>query len=179
MFEGPIKVLVVEGDPPCTGMIRNLLQEENISGFEIDSVNDVHSAIEQLSNNGIDVLLLNCEQVGPDDIYNIDELRSNAPRIPVIILTGKRNDQVINAVRKGAKDYLLRGELTAGQLTRTLENAAARNILDMEVLDAKEDGELYLDLMSHDIDNKNVIALLAAEILIDELDLDDVHREYL
>ena len=179
MSEGPIRVLVIEGNPPCTAMIRKLLQEENISGFDIDSVEDVRSVIEQLDENGVDVLLLNCEQVGPDEIDNIDELRTNVPRIPVIVLTGKSSEQVINAVRKGAKDYLLRGELTAGQLTCTLENAVARNIVDMEILDAKEDGDLYLDLMSHDIDNKNVIALLAAEILIDEMDLDDVHREYL
>ncbi len=52
-----------------------------------------------------------------------------------------------------------------------------RKQVEKELLEAKTQAELYLDLMGHDINNMHQIAIGYLELALDALDLDDSERE--
>jgi len=122
-----INVLLVEDSESDYIVSREMLNRGTVvsSGRQIKFcdqwANNFSSAVEKLKEQRFDAILLDLnlpDGHGLDCFYSI---RALFPHIPILIVTGIEDQQLaIEAVNAGAKDYLIKSELTGGVLVRAI-----------------------------------------------------------
>jgi signal transduction histidine kinase/DNA-binding response OmpR family regulator len=122
-----IKILLVEDNPGDARLIREMLAETRNHNFEIDWVTSLSQALGSLSGVGVDLVILD---LGLPDSQGLDTfIRANQhdSHVPFLVLTGLANEDLgITAVRQGAQDYLVKGEVTSNLLDRAIRYAIER-----------------------------------------------------
>ncbi len=124
-----IKVLLVEDDA-----IDKLIVEKILRGcsrpieFATDSAGSLSEAIESLNIGEYDVVLLDLmlpDSKGLETIRRIKEINSH---VPIVVLTGFDDEQTgFSAIKTGAMDYLVKDQVLANVLVRTIRYAIERN----------------------------------------------------
>ena len=101
--QGPMRILVVDDDPPRVKMTAFLLREE---GYEVLAANNGRDALLLLEREKPDLVLLDVMMPGLDGFETLREIRSRYA-IPVIFLSakGETADRVAG-LEQGADDYL-------------------------------------------------------------------------
>ena len=126
-MNGQLRVLIVEDNPGDIDLIRAALAEPGPVQFEASSVPRLALAIERLAQNMTDLVITD---LGLPDSQGLDTfrvLRQAAPRLPIIVLTCLSDRNVaLAAVREGAQDYLIKGEIRGDMLTRAACYAVER-----------------------------------------------------
>jgi signal transduction histidine kinase/CheY-like chemotaxis protein len=88
-------------------------------------------ALACLKEKKIDAILLDLELPDSEGLETLERTNAEAGYLPIIILTGLQDEAVaIDAVRKGAQDYLLKGQTGARQLVQTIHRAIERKRLE-------------------------------------------------
>ncbi len=125
--EGPVRVLLVEHDPGDAGLVREMLSRSQDARFSVEWVQTLLPAMVRLGRGDIDMVLLELSLPDSQGLESLIAIRSCAPSLPVVILTGLDDAfSAHEAVRCGAQDYLIKGELSGAALARTLTNAMLR-----------------------------------------------------
>jgi len=121
-----LKILVVEDNPGDTALLENMLNDSGVC-FEMKCVERLSSGIEQVKMNSFDVILLD---LGLPDSFGLETLiKFNAiqPEAPIIVLTGLADEAVgTEAVKAGAQDYLIKGQIDKNLLSRSIRHAIER-----------------------------------------------------
>lgn len=120
-----IKVVIVEDDIMVAEL--NKAYVESVPGFVVDGMltNGV-DALEYLSNNRIELLLLDVYMPKLDGIRLLGEMRKRSILTDVILVTASKDVQHIDEVLKfGAVDYLIK-PFEYERIKKALENYALR-----------------------------------------------------
>ena len=81
-----------------------------------------------------DVILLDLCLPDSKGIETFNIMKHNSPNIPIIILTGLKDDIfAVSAVGRGAQDYLVKGEVNNKQLARSITYAIERKRIENEL----------------------------------------------
>lgn len=140
-----IKVLLIEDNPGDIRLTHEMLLEESRFSFELIQASVLSKGVEHLKDNSIDIVLLD---LGLPDSQGIDTLHvilSMAPRIPIIVLTGLSDEELaINAVKAGAQDYVIKGQINSPLLCRSILYAIERKIAE----DALKQSEIQYRLLA-------------------------------
>ncbi len=126
-----VKILLVEDNPADVRLIREMLSEEKETRFELESANLLSVALEKIakpgSGNGLDLILLD---LGLPDSIGFDtflKTHAESSELPIIILTVMDDQELaVEAVRGGAQDYLVKGQMNSNLLTRSIRYAIER-----------------------------------------------------
>lgn len=98
-------------------------------------------------NGNVDLIL---SDLGLPDSTGIDtyiKLYEKTKTIPIIILSGNKDEELaLSAVRKGAQDYLVKGEFDSNLLQKSIKYAIERHKLYRELEQAKIELEKYKKL---------------------------------
>lgn len=125
MTDLPISVLVVEDDPDNAYLTAHILQQDG--SFQFDVVDTLAGARRRLADGDIDVVLLDLnlpDSSGLDTLYAVLRI---APDATVVVHTAMPDEELaLQALNIGAEDYLLKGRLEMGTLSRTLRHAYER-----------------------------------------------------
>jgi len=111
-----IKILLIEDNPGDAYLIGEHLEEfANFSyGFKI--VETLNEALRVLKKKPFDVILLDLELPDSYGISTFLSIHNENPLIPIIILTGLKDEKIKSYASKiGARDYLVKGQ-TEGRL---------------------------------------------------------------
>jgi signal transduction histidine kinase len=136
MGEKTIKGLLIEDDPNDALLFMSYMK----SGlgpsvpFEFKEAATLKRAFELLAEGGIDVVMLDVMLPDSRGIGTVQKLRDRFPEIPIVVLTGLADEAVgIEALRIGAQDYLVKGNMDGHALRRTISYAVERNrmLLDL------------------------------------------------
>jgi signal transduction histidine kinase len=119
------RVLLVEDNPGDAELVRIALSAGE-AGFALHHVERLADALEHVTRNAVDAVLLDLALPDASGIGCVDALRAAAPDLPIVILTGMDGSWV-EAVRSGVQDYIVKGELDARALQRTIDYAIERN----------------------------------------------------
>jgi sigma-B regulation protein RsbU (phosphoserine phosphatase) len=134
-----VKVLLVEDVPKDARVMREMLQEDRANSFELEWVDSVDLAIERLQEIQPAVLLLDLALAASHGSKTMPELQHAAPHLPIIILSSLDDEQsALKAVHQGAQDYLVKGEINAHLLVRSVRYAIERKRSEMALLSAEE-----------------------------------------
>ncbi len=137
---------MVDDDPDDQEIVGDLLAE---AGFNPDAVLRAFTGKEGLAlcrSGGVDCLLLDYRLPDINGMEFLEILSRDEGRVPmpVIFLTGMRDqDLAVNAMRRGASDYLAKDELSAELLAGSIRNVMEKRQAVREL----EDYRLRLETM--------------------------------
>ncbi len=120
------RVLVVEDDEVDFRHARRLLHEVFGSDLKLDWAQGVESAIDYVNTGDHDVYIIDYHLGGQTGLELMNELASPHRSGVVIFLTGIESPQVDRTIaRAGASDYLIKSEVTAALLERSIRYGLA------------------------------------------------------
>ena len=122
-----IRILLIDSNPEDVRSVERALVEVNKELFEITAVTSLGNAREILLQGSIDIILLD---LFLSDVRGMDtflKIRSLAEPIPIVILSSFDDDRLaVEAVGRGAQDYLLKQEVEGKFLARIIRYAIER-----------------------------------------------------
>ena len=126
----PISVLLIEDNPDDAVLIQVSLTQAMKVPCEVKQADRLSKGLEHLRKGGVDVVLLDLGLPDGQGISTFEKAHEQAPDVPLIVLTGHDNDDLaIEAVQKGAQDYLVKGRVDASLLGRSIRYAIERQKL--------------------------------------------------
>jgi PAS domain S-box-containing protein len=122
-----VRILLVEDNPADERLFRETCRD--CPGLVVDVAweQSMAAAIGRLAAGVFDVVVLDLELPDCTGLETLRAVLKAAPSVPVVVLTGLRDDAMtVEALREGAQDYLLKGELGPALCCRTLRYAIER-----------------------------------------------------
>ncbi len=125
----PIEVLVVDDERPTRLLMERELPQ---SGCKVVAVPSGEEALEVLSRQEFDVVLLDLKMPGLGGVETLRRLRSSGVTAEVVVLTGHPDvDTAIEAMKLGAYDYLTK-PFKLSEVEAVLRRAAEKRQLQEE-----------------------------------------------
>lgn len=123
-----LRVLLIEDDQEFADVLSMRLDQEKNPSFEVTRLTTLKQALEALGQNSWDLILLDLMLPDSSGIETFANVHAKARHTPVVIVSGLDSDSLaIDAVRKGAEDYLVKGEIDSRLLLRVLHHAIDRH----------------------------------------------------
>ncbi|MEB3827723.1 hybrid sensor histidine kinase/response regulator [Phormidium sp. CCY1219] len=120
-------ILLVEDHLGDAELLQEILSLVSADRFHIDWVQRVSQALECLGEVGFDVVLLDLSLPDSQGLETLMRVQAAAPTVPIVVLTGSNDQQLaIAAVRNGAQDYLVKGQLDGAGISRAIYYAIER-----------------------------------------------------
>jgi two-component system, cell cycle sensor histidine kinase and response regulator CckA len=124
---GMIGLMLVEDNPGDVRLVEEMLRDAWVN-LHFQSTGTVAEATAQLSKGSVDVVLVD---LGLPDSQGLDTCRrireAAGQTTVVIVLTGNQDDEVgLAAIREGADEYLIKGEISGSVLVRSVRYAVER-----------------------------------------------------
>jgi len=147
MTERPIRVLLVDDDEDDYVMTRELLSEAGTGAFQLDWVFDYEKAIEAIERREHAVYLLDYRLGERSGLDILRRAGGKSPQSPMILLTGQGDELVdIEAMKEGAADYLIKGQLTSDLLARSIRYAMERSRTSQSLRESEERYQRLVEL---------------------------------
>jgi signal transduction histidine kinase len=128
------RVLLIEDDDLFVELTQLILAERGFADHHQLVAGTMAEATELLGANAIDLILADLTL---PDAYGLDVVRhclELTPDIPIIVLTACRDVELaLEALAKGAQDYLVKGEFDDDGLVRAIRYAFARSRAEAEL----------------------------------------------
>ena len=119
-----VRILLVEDDEDDFVLTRDLLGESRRTRFELDWVSSFDEAMDALTRNGHDLALIDYRLGEHDGLELLHFARQLGVTAPLILLTGQGDGDIdLAAMRAGAADYLVKGQIDAPLLERSIRYA--------------------------------------------------------
>jgi len=121
------KVLLIEDNPADARLIKEMILEAKGTELTLDWAGELKTGLEYLSKEEVDLVLLDLSLPDSSGLETLTKVRAQVPELPIIALTGLDDERIaIKAVREGAQDYLIKGEVTSSLLVRAIRYAIER-----------------------------------------------------
>jgi diguanylate cyclase (GGDEF)-like protein/PAS domain S-box-containing protein len=128
MTREPVAVLLVEDDEDDYILARDLLAESTRTRFDLHWVSTYDEAVSHLRSDAHDVYLIDYRLGDHDGLELLHKARELGCIKPMIVLTGMGTGDIdIEAMRAGAADYLVKGQLDTQVLERSIRYALEQN----------------------------------------------------
>ena len=122
-----LSILTVEDNPSDLFLLEHMIRLSGLTIHRLYSTDRIREAYSLLSTEEIHVVLLDLTLPDSFGIHSFIYLKPVVQRIPVIILTGMSDTNVaLEAIKEGAQDYLVKGELTEGLLAKAIQYSMER-----------------------------------------------------
>jgi signal transduction histidine kinase len=151
MKKKALQVLLVEDNAVDARLLREMFSKEKLGSFELSHVTHMHAAEVQLAKGGVDIVLLDMGLPDGHGIETLRRARAAAPDVVMIVLTGLEDEALAaEAMKEGAQDYLIKGQIENRALPRALRHAIERQRMQVETdLMRKHQVELRDNFLSH------------------------------
>src|ERR1700680_1992361 len=186
MKETALQVLLVEDNAGDARLLREMFSKERPDSFELTHILRMSEAVAHLAKGGVDIILLD---MGLPDGHGLDTVRrahAVAPGIPVIVLTGLDDEALAGeALKEGAQDYLMKGQIENRALPRALRHAIERHRMQAETdlirTNQMQFKDEFLSHVSHELRSPLTAIYQFVTILQDRLagELNQEQHEYL
>lgn len=155
MEPSALHILIVDDSPEDRLILKRFLTERAPRAYMISEANRGDRALTAFQAEPPDCVLLDYRLPDMDGLAVLTALRAQSD-VPVVLLTGVGSETLaVNALQRGAQDYLVKGTITPERLELTIQHAVATARLTRErdqtmamlstVLDTLPVGVLVLD----------------------------------
>ncbi len=134
------RVLLVEDNPGDARIVQDMLVECQDMA-EITIVSRVRDCIRLIEDRLVDLILLDLSLPDSSGLQGFHRLRAHATDIPIIILSSQADVETAEqAVRSGAHDYLIKGQLEGNLLEHAVRYTVLRHAFrsDLEELSLRD-----------------------------------------
>jgi signal transduction histidine kinase len=125
---------LVEDNPGDARLIQEMLRESPVAALRVDCLSRLDEVLNRLKQQRFDVLLLDLGLPDSQGLATFDHVNQQAPMTPIIIFSGATDEQLaLEAVARGAQDYLVKGQIDSFRLRRTIHYAIERKQSETEI----------------------------------------------
>jgi len=134
-----VHVLLVEDNAAEARLLQELLKGTLHQRFCLVHVKRLGEAIAHLQAAPVDVALLDLTLPDSTGLDSLDRLIGAMPSLPIVVLTNTNDeDLAVEAVRRGAQDYLMKRQVNQELLVRSLRYAIERKQASEALREANE-----------------------------------------
>jgi DNA-binding response OmpR family regulator len=120
------RILLIEDDCSTRELYTEVLTE---AGFEVIPVSDGQEGLAKTYEGGYDLILLDLMMPKLDGLGFLTSLQENPPKVangPIVLITNLAHDEVVQeGLKKGAATYLVKVDLTPGELVEKVKHFLA------------------------------------------------------
>jgi len=150
MAKTSVKVLLIEDDEDDVFLAREYLAESAVFKFEMDWESRPEEARKKMVSGAYDIFLIDYRLGSETGLDLIRFSQENGVLTPSILLTGQGDLKVdLDATRFGAADYLVKTELNASMLERSIRYTLSQSKI---ILELNEKEKRYRSLFERSID---------------------------
>jgi CheY-like chemotaxis protein len=125
-----INIMYFEDNPSDVVLIRDALADVRNVDFRIEHVTRLTEGLRRLPRTKTDIILLDLNLPDSEGLATFEEVKKVAGDIPIIIMSGLSDEDLsLRAVQQGAQDYLVKGQVDANLLIRTIRYGIERQKL--------------------------------------------------
>ncbi|MGH7768461.1 MAG: response regulator, partial [Candidatus Binatia bacterium] len=130
----PIKVLLVEDNPGDARLLREALAETARTRFDWTHVDRLAEALRRLEEERFDIILLDLSLPDAQGLDAVVWAHGQVAHLPIVVLTGLENEELaVEALRRGAQDYLVKGKVDGNLLSRSIRYAIERKRAEEQI----------------------------------------------
>ena len=123
-----INILLIEDNPGDIRIIKEHLKEAKEFKFNLHSVENLLKGLTCITENSFDIILLDLLLPDSSGIETLERILEKDSKYPIIVLTGMDNlNLAIQAIKAGAQDYLVKGQIESNALIRSIFHAIDRH----------------------------------------------------
>jgi two-component system cell cycle response regulator len=129
----PTRILFVEDNPGDVRLVQEMLAAF-ANGCIVTHVQRIDESIPLLDSGEVDLVLLDLSLPDSTGLETFDRIRAQSPDVPIVILTGQQDIEAAReALRRGAQDYLVKGQLEGNLLLHAVHYSAERHAVRQEL----------------------------------------------
>jgi len=138
MYTSPIQVLLIEDDLGDADLIIEFLELVKSTQFQITHHRCLQEVLQPRDQDAYDVILLDLSLPDSFGLETVEQVYNQFATTPIVILSGLEDESLATiAVKKGAQDYLVKGDFDSNLLVRSIRYAIERSKI-IQLLNKKE-----------------------------------------
>lgn len=144
MTDETIRILLIEDNLDYAQLIKRILTKKSPDAMNVEHHDTFAGGFDRAQRGEIDLILLDLDL---PDSGNIDTLQAikGTTEVPIIVLTGTDDEKLaLRAVQMGAQDYLMKGQVDARLLVRSIRYAIERKRADDTLKSTEERFKLMI-----------------------------------
>src|SRR5712691_6152050 len=137
------RLLIVEDDRQYARVLGELLTA-GTPNLEIAHVTRIDEACHRVDSGGVDVVVLVLGLADAEVLQALAALEGGVTEIPVVVLTGRADEELaLDALKRGAEDYLVKDAVDSLTLVRAIRYAMERHrgVRDLARVTREQSGE--------------------------------------
>lgn len=165
------KILIVEDNPGDLFLVKEFLKRTSLPTFEIFHADTLEKALSLLRNNSFKLILLDLFLADSEGISTFEKIYPLSANAPVIVLTGLIDEKITSeALKKGAQDYLVKGDYDKKLLEKTIRYAIERKQNQELLKQSEEEYKLLFEsnpvpMWAYDVRTLRIVTVNASAIL--------------
>ena len=164
-IEGPLlQILLIDDDEDDFVITRDLLAEIRGDLFKLEWASSYEAGLSTMQQNLHDVYLVDFRLGQNNGLELLSEAIEKGCNAPIILLTGQGDRSVdVEAMKRGAADYLVKGDLDAPSLERTIRYAIERKHIEEKTQQLAEQRKRLLEV------SQSIFSTLTLNEIIDRI----------
>jgi diguanylate cyclase (GGDEF)-like protein/PAS domain S-box-containing protein len=139
-------LLMIDKNTTHAEALRNAMLNADDGPFHTEWVDTLHQGLERLREKTIWAIFANMSLPDSQGVATIDTLLQAAPNVPILAMGGAEDESLsIEALRHGAKDYLLEGHIDTYSFRRAVRNMAERKTVEEALFIERERAAVTLN----------------------------------
>lgn len=125
-----VRILLVEDNPGDALLLTELLAEVGNGRFNVIQESTLDAALQRLKKEEFAAVILDLALPDSKGMDTVDRTHNQvaSARVPIIVLTGVTDEsEGVTAVQHGAQDFLVKNDLQASHLIRSVQYAIERH----------------------------------------------------
>ncbi|MBB5059570.1 hypothetical protein HDF16_004296 [Granulicella aggregans] len=150
-MKAPLRILLVDDDLGDARQIARAIRQSKLEA-ECAHVVDVDEGIAKCREVSFDCAVVDYQLPGQDGLQALTSFGECCPNMPLVMSTGHGDELVATeAMKRGAADYIRKGDITPSSIRRVIENAVEKVQLRRKLAEQKKELERFADILVHDL----------------------------
>ena len=143
-----IKVFLIEDNNDDAVLIRRFLTAGQNMHIDVERADTLSSALKRLGEEKYDVILSDLGLSDSWGLVTFGKVHAANPEVPVIILTGLDDEAAaLEAVHRGAQDYLVKSQINSRNLIRVIRHSIERQRLMAQLANSLKEIKILQGLL--------------------------------
>ena len=126
MLSKKSKILLIEDNLGDIVLIKSMLDNKE-DLFKVKIVESLEDILKILNKSDFDIILLDLGLPDSNGFETFIQIYELYPHIPIIIITGLEDEELgLRSLKKGAQDYLIKGQINSKILSRSIKYSIER-----------------------------------------------------
>jgi len=142
MEQPSLNVLVIEDSTADFRLLKEQLSSQSLVDFRLTHAKTLKEGLALLPTEKIDTVLLDLDLPDSNRVDTLQKVRESNPALAVIVLTGLASEEIgVDALVKGAQDYLVKGQIQPDALVRSIRYAIERKKSEAALMRVRDEWE--------------------------------------